>query len=210
MTPFAQFFIRLTLCLPLLWGNMAHAKTLKILFLGDSITAGYGLPQRAGYPEQLAQKLSKHWGINVVAINAGVSGDTSTGLLNRLAWATAQPYDVAVVAIGGNDALLGISPEKTRKNLDQILNHLTQSKKTTIALGMLAPPNLGTNYAKNFNAIYPDLTKQYGIPLYPFVLKDVATIAKLNQPDQIHPNQKGVEVIVGNLFEFFVGNIQGK
>ena len=182
------------LIVPMVYGN-----TTKILFLGDSLTAGYGLPQGQGFPEQLAQKMG-----GVTAINAGVSGDTTTGLLDRLDWATAGiDYDVAVVAIGANDALMGIAPHKTRANIQTILEKLQGNKKPVFILGMIAPPNLGDDYAKSFNSIYPDMAKQFSYPLFPFLLQDVATVAELNQSDTIHPNKKGVAVMVKNLLPFF-------
>ena len=182
---------------------MAYGNTIKILFLGDSLTAGYGLPQGQGFPEQLAQKMG-----NVTAINAGVSGDTTTGLLDRLDWATGGiDFDVAVVAIGANDALMGIAPHKTRANMQAILEKLQSYKKPVLLLGMIAPPNLGDDYAKNFNSIYTDMAKQFSYPLFPFLLQDVATVADLNQPDTIHPNQKGVAVMVKNLLPFFTKHL---
>ena len=180
---------------PIAYGD----KTTKILFLGDSLTAGYGLPQGAGFPEQLAEKMG-----SITPINAGVSGDTTTGLLDRLDWATGGlDYDVAVVAIGANDALMGIVPHKTRANMQAILTKLQALKKPVLILGMIAPPNLGDDYAKQFNSIYSDMAKQFSYPLFPFLLQDVATVSELNQPDTIHPNQKGVAVMVKNLYPFF-------
>ena len=180
---------------PIAYGD----STTKILFLGDSLTAGYGLPQGEGFPEQLAKKIG-----NTTAINAGVSGDTTTGLLDRLDWAiSGLDYDVAVVAIGANDALMGIAPAQTRTNMQAILARLQSNKKPVLILGMIAPPNLGDDYAKDFNRIFPDMAKQFSYPLFPFLLKDVATVAELNQPDTIHPNQKGVAVMVKNLLPFF-------
>lgn len=215
MSPLKHFFTRFLLIFTLLWGGInplwaqnTPKETLKILFLGDSLTAGYGLPQGAGFPEQLSQQLSKTWGLQVTALNAGVTGDTSTGLLNRLDWTMAQPYDIAVVAIGANDALLGINPKQTRANITAILDRLQQDQKPVLLLGMIAPPNLGTTYGQQFNSIYPDLSQKYALPLYPFLLQDVAAIPPLNQPDTIHPNTQGVAVIVKNLLPFFTTHIR--
>ena len=197
MRKFAPIFL---LLLQFLITPVAYANdTTKILFLGDSLTAGYGLPQGEGFPEQLVQKIG-----NTTAINAGVSGDTTTALLDRLDWAVAGlDYDVAVVAIGANDALMGIAPAQTRTNMQTILSKLQDMQKPVLILGMIAPPNLGDDYAKKFNSIFPDMAKQFSYPLFPFLLQDVAAVTELNQPDTIHPNQKGVAVMVKNLYPFF-------
>jgi acyl-CoA thioesterase-1 len=178
---------------------------LKMVVLGDSLTAGYGLEEQDNFPSQLERALQSK-GHTISISNAGVSGDTSTGGLERLEWSLADGgYDVLAVALGANDGLRGVDPQLTRRNLEQII---IQARKLNpdvkiILLGMLAPPNLGPEYAKIFNDIYPYLSEKYDLPLYPFFLDGVVMNKNLNQSDGIHPNEKGVKTIVENMAPFF-------
>ncbi len=168
----------------------------RLLALGDSLTAGYGLPQDEGFTQQLKAWLAHH-GAQVDVVNAGVSGDTSAGGLARLDWAMGStPPQFALVELGANDALRGLSPAALYDNLDKILTRLKARGVKVLLAGMYAPRNLGKDYDTEFDAVYPRLAKQHGVALYPFFLDGVATDAKLLQPDGLHPTAQGVAVIV--------------
>ncbi|WP_298723145.1 arylesterase [uncultured Ferrovibrio sp.] len=167
----------------------------KLLVLGDSLTAGYNLPPGDAYPAQLEAAL-KARGVNMPVINAGVSGDTTAAGLARLDWALAEKPTHVVVALGANDMLRGLPPEQARQNLDAIITQIKQAGVKVMLAGMLAAPNLGADYGKRFNSIYPDLAAKHGIPLYPFFLDGVVSDARLNLGDGLHPNRDGVAVMV--------------
>ena len=174
---------------------MAANGTVKLLALGDSLTAGYGLPEPQGFTVQLEQAL-KAKGYAVDVVNAGVSGDTTAGGRSRLDWALADKPDAVIVELGANDMLRGLDPDAARANLGAILKRLTDEKLPVLLAGMYASPSLGRAYGERFNAIYPELARTYDVQLYPFFLDGVAADAALNQPDGIHPNAAGVKVIV--------------
>ena len=153
--------------------NTAHSKTTKVIVFGDSLIAGYGLLKEDGFVNQLQNKIN-HSKINLKLTNSGVSGETSTGLLNRFKWVLEEEYDAVIISIGANDALRGINPIITYKNIENILTHLKKNKIPTMLIGMKAPSNLGKKYVNEFNAIYPSLSKKYDVFFYPFFLKDVA------------------------------------
>ncbi|HEX7200063.1 MAG TPA: arylesterase [Dongiaceae bacterium] len=176
----------------------AEAAPVKILALGDSLTAGFGLPPGQGFVPQL-QKALKDSGIDAEVQDGGVSGDTTAGGLARLDWALAENPKVVIVELGANDALRGLDPAQARSNLSAILAKLTAQHRGVLLAGMLAPPNLGSDYGAAFNAIYPDLARQYGVVLYPFFLDGVAANPALNQPDGLHPTAAGVAIIVKRL-----------
>ena len=136
--------------------------------------------------------------------NGGVSGETSTGLLNRYKWVLEDNYDAVIILIGANDALRGIDPSYTSQNIEEILSYLKEKQIPTMLIGMKAPNNLGEIYVNDFNAIYPKLSKKYDTAFYPFFLKGVVLKPKLNQKDMIHPNKKGVSIIVNNFFPHFL------
>lgn len=183
--------------------NTAHSKTTKVIVFGDSLIAGYGLLKEDGFVNQLQNKIN-HSKINLKLINSGVSGETSTGLLNRFKWVLEEEYDAVIISIGANDALRGINPIITYRNIENILIHLKKNKIPTMLIGMKAPSNLGKEYVNEFNAIYPSLSKKYDVFFYPFFLKDVALEPSYNQKDMIHPNKKGVVKIVENIFPYFL------
>jgi len=176
----------------------ANDKPVKIVVLGDSLSAGLGLPAAAAFPARL-QKALKDRGVNVDMINAGVSGDTSSGGRDRLDWSIPEGTQAVIVELGANDALRGIDPKITRAALTDIVSRLKGRGIAVMLCGMLAPPNYGSDYADRFNSIYPDLAKAFDVPLYPFFLAGVAADAKLNQADGIHPTAAGVDIIVGNM-----------
>jgi acyl-CoA thioesterase I len=176
-------------------GRPATAGTTTIVALGDSLTAGFGLPASAAFPSQLQKALAAK-GIAVNVINAGVSGDTASGGLARLEWSVPDGTGAVIVELGANDALRGIPPDVTRKALDGILAQLKARGIPVLLCGMLAPPNLGVDYARAFNAVFPDLADHYGVEFYPFFLDGVAAERTLNQADGLHPTAAGVGVIV--------------
>jgi acyl-CoA thioesterase-1 len=185
---------------------------IKVVVLGDSLSAGYGLPAGAAFPVKL-QKALKGKGIEVDMTNAGVSGDTTSGGLERLDWSVGEGTEAAIVELGANDALRGIDPRIPRAALEQILTRLKARGIKVLLCGMLAPPNFGEPYAKEFNAIYPDLAKALSVPLYPFFLQGVAGDARLNQADGIHPTVEGVDIIVQAILptvEAFLGAKSGQ
>src|SRR4051812_32867248 len=185
------------------------AKPVKLVVLGDSLSAGLGLPAQDAFPTKL-QKALQAKGIAVEMTNAGVSGDTSSGGRDRLDWSVPDGTDGVIIELGANDALRGIDPDLTRTALTDIVQRLKARKIAVMLCGMLAPPNYGAEYAARFNSIYPDLAKKFDVPLYPFFLDGVAADAKLNQADGIHPTAAGVDIIVGNMMptvEAFLGTI---
>ena len=187
-------------------------KPIKMVVLGDSLSAGLGLSASAAFPARLKESL-KIRGIGVDMINAGVSGDTSSGGRDRLDWSVPEGTDAVILELGANDALRGTDPKVTRAALTDILARLKARKVAVLLCGMLAPPNYGSDYSARFNAIYPDLAKSFGVPLYPFFLEGVAADARLNQADGLHPTAEGVDVIVKNILptvEAFLGAISGQ
>ena len=169
-----------------------------IVALGDSLTAGYGLPIEQSFPAQLEDALRKR-GHKVRVVNAGVSGDTTAAALRRLDWALSGDTDAVIVELGGNDALQGLPPEATKAALSDILQRLEAKGLPVLLAGMEAPRNLGKEYVSAFGAIYADLAARYSVFLYPFFLEGAALNAGLMQKDGIHPNGKGVTVIVDNI-----------
>jgi acyl-CoA thioesterase-1 len=185
---------------------------VKLVAFGDSLTAGHGLPADAAFPVRL-QKALKDKGIEVDMVNAGVSGDTTSGGLARLDWSIPEGTQGVILELGANDALRGIDPKIPRAALEQILTRLKARNIPVLLCGMLAPPNFGPDYSAQFNAIYPDLAKAFGVPLYPFFLQGVAGDARLNQADGIHPTAEGVDVIVKAMLpsvEAFLGAKSGQ
>ena len=184
-------------------------KPVKLVVLGDSLSAGLGLPGQEAFPTKL-QKALQAKGIAIDMTNAGVSGDTTSGGRDRLDWSVPDGTDGVIIELGANDALRGIDPDLTRAALTDIVQRLKARKIPVMLCGMLAPPNYGAEYAARFNSIYPDLAKKFDVPLYPFFLDGVAADARLNQADGIHPTAEGVDIIVGNIMptvEAFLRNI---
>ena len=165
-----------------------------IVCFGDSLSAGYELAEADAFPARLAETLAK-LGVTADVRNAAVSGDTTTGGLARLDWALEGPIDLVILELGANDALRGLDPKMTRQNLDQMIKTLKQRGIKVLLAGMVAPPNMGPDYAKSFNSIYPDLASQYGLALYPFFLEGVAAQPGLRLSDGMHPNPAGVKIM---------------
>jgi len=181
-----------------LWAGAAAAqdRPVKIVALGDSLTAGYGLPANQAFPARLSAALKAKGETAVVIANAGVSGDTASGGLARLDWSVPQGTDAVIVSLGSNDFLRGIDPKVTTEALDAIITRLQARNIKVLLCGMLAGKNMGAEYETAFNAIFPALAKKHGVLFYPFFLDGVVTERALNQADGIHPNAKGVDVIV--------------
>ena len=170
----------------------------RVLMLGDSITAGLGLMPEQAIPARLEARL-KADGVDAEVINAGVSGDTTAGGLARLAWALGDKPQYVLVELGANDMLRGLDPGQAYDNLDKILARLREAGVKTLLIGMRAEANWGKDYQQRFDGIYPRLAAKWHVALYPFILDGVALDPALNQPDGLHPNAKGVGVIVERL-----------
>lgn len=179
-------------------GVKAAERPVNIVVLGDSLSAGLGLPVENAFPARLAAAL-KAKGIGATITNAGVSGDTASGGLARLDWSVPEGTDAVIVELGANDALRGLDPNVTKAALDAILRRLTARHITVLLAGMRAPPNMGPEYSKAFDGIYPALASTHPVVFYPFFLDGVAADPKLNQGDGMHPNGAGVEAIVARI-----------
>ncbi|MBD3849304.1 arylesterase [Bosea sp. SSUT16] len=173
-------------------------KTLKLVAFGDSLSAGYNLPGSAAFPAVLEQAL-RQTGVAVEIVNAGVSGDTTQGGLERLDWSVPDGTDGVILELGANDALRGVDPAQTRQALEAMIERLKERGIPVMLAGMYAPRNLGTDYAKRFDAIYPELAEKHALVLYPFFLEGIAGDRALNQADGLHPTVEGVKVIVRNI-----------
>lgn len=207
-----MFMHILVLMVALMTAAPALAQPVKVVVLGDSLSAGLGLSAADAFPAKL-QKALKDKGIDVEIANAGVSGDTASGGRDRLDLSVPQGTEAVIVELGANDALRGTDPAITRSALSDIVKGLKARGVAVLLLGMLAPPNYGSDYAARFNTIYRDLSKSFGVPLYPFFLDGVAADPKLNQADGIHPTAEGVDIIVKRILptvEAFLGTIRGQ
>ncbi len=203
----------LVLSMVLTMAGTATAQSVRaprLLALGDSLTAGFGLPQDQAFPAKLEAWL-KRAGVDLTVINAGVSGDTSAGGLARLDWAIgSDPPEFALVELGANDGLRGLPPKALYDNLDKIITRLQAKKVKVLLAGMYAPRNYGSDYDQEFDAVYPRLAKAHGVPLYAFFLEGVAGNAALNQADGLHPNATGVDAIVARLGPEIIKLIKGE
>jgi acyl-CoA thioesterase-1 len=209
------FAVLLAVSLAIIGSQYASAKTtnkqLEIAFLGDSITAGYGLNPGEAFPELITKMLAEK-GTTITLINAGVSGDTTSGGLARLNWSIPDTVDGVVVELGANDAFRGIPVEQIKQNLESIITGLKDRGIDVLLAGMLSPPNMGVQYETAFNAIYPDLAEKYDLLFYDFILDGVAAEPALNQIDGIHPNLEGSKVIAENfmpIVEQFIARLGG-
>ena len=186
---------------------------IRILALGDSLTAGYGLADlKDSFPQQLEAAL-KAKGYNVAIIQGGVSGDTTTGGRSRLEWVLGEKPDAVIVALGGNDALRAVDPAVTLQSMDAIVKRIRKDNLPVLVAGMLAPPNLGKDYGDRFNAVFSKVAKENDALLYPFFLEGVAGVAALNQPDRIHPTPDGVKVMVKGILpsvEKLIGQVRDR
>jgi acyl-CoA thioesterase-1 len=171
----------------------------RVVALGDSVTAGLGLPPERAYPALLQQWIDAE-GLRYEVVNAGVSGDTSASGLSRLDWALEGDVRVLIVALGGNDALRALPTEQLRQNLSTIIERAQARHITVVLAGMEAPRNFGRDYVVKFHQVYPDVARRYNVALVPFLLQDVAGIASLNQRDGIHPTAAGAQIVAKNIW----------
>jgi acyl-CoA thioesterase-1 len=184
----------------------AQSAPVRIAVLGDSLAAGYGLEPEQAFPVRLEAAL-KAQGRTVTVLNQGVSGDTTAGGLDRLDWMLADKPDIVLVELGGNDALRGIDPATTEKNLAAIVEKLQAAHVTVWLAGMMAPRNLGSDYVKAFDGLYKRIADKYKVPLYSFILDGVAQDPALNQADGLHPNPKGAQIVADKLLPFVTKNL---
>jgi acyl-CoA thioesterase-1 len=202
-------FLLITLLIAIMAGaGPVLAAPVKILALGTSLTQGYGLPPGTEFTVQLQAALKKD-GIDAVVTNAGVSGDTSAGGLARLDWSLADHPDAVILELGSNDMLRGIAPSETEKNLRAILTRLKTTHVKVLLTGMHAQRNLGADYVREFDPIYPRMAKDFSVLFYPFILDGVALNPKLNQADGMHPNPAGVKVIVSRILPLVKKLVKG-
>jgi acyl-CoA thioesterase-1 len=205
--------IRAGFCLAILLLAGARSPVLarvpEIVVFGDSLAAGHGLPESAGFPARLEARL-KAEGIDVRIVDGGVSGDTTAGGRARLAWSLADKPALVILELGANDALRGIDPKLVRANLDAMIGKIQASGASVLLAGMKAPSNWGEAYQHEFDRIYPELAHAHGVALYPFFLDGVAMDLRLNQPDGLHPNERGVEIVVGRIAPYVVRLIGGR
>ncbi|PPR55935.1 MAG: Arylesterase [Alphaproteobacteria bacterium MarineAlpha4_Bin2] len=194
-------------CLFTITPAITIADPVRILALGDSLTAGYGLSQANSFPSQLAKKLHGA-GIQSEIINAGVSGDTTSGALQRLDWLIDGDYDLAIIELGANDALRAIDPALTRQNLEKIVKKFKARGTPVLLAGMKAPRNLGPDYTQRFDELFPAIAQDHGLHFYPFFLDGVATYPELNQQDGLHPNAKGVAIIASRMLPFAIDALE--
>lgn len=180
----------------------SQARSLNVVAFGDSLTAGYQLPPNEAFPAQL-ETLAKAKGLDVTIANAGVSGDTTADGLARLDWSIPDGTDGVILALGANDALRGLSPEESAKNLDAMLARLKERKIAVVLAGILAPPNMGADYEMRFNAIFGELASKHHVALYPFLLDGVVLDSKLQLDDGMHPNGGGTKVMAEKFLPTF-------
>ena len=195
---FALVVAALALAVPLAGPAAGADRPVRIVALGDSLTAGLGLPANAAFPARLEQALNAK-GMAVEITNAGVSGDTASAGLARLDWSVPEGTDAVIIELGANDTLRGTDPKVTREALEGIVGRLRERRIEVLLAGMRAAPNLGPDYGRDFDAIYPDLAARNDLLFYPFFLDGVATDAKLNQRDGLHPTAAGVDAIVARI-----------
>jgi acyl-CoA thioesterase-1 len=175
--------------------NAVSDRPLAVVGFGDSLMSGFQLPVQDSFTAQL-EKALRDKGINVTITNAGVAGETTADGVSRLDWSIPEGTDIVILEFGANDALRGIAPEISEKNLSDMIEKLKQRNVRVILAGMLAPPNMGNDFADKFNAIFPRLANKYDVPLYPFFLDGVATVKSLQLEDGEHPNTEGVAKMV--------------
>lgn len=187
----------------------AQEREIQLVGFGDSLMAGYQLAPNESYTAQLEAAL-KEKGHNVAVANAGVSGDTTSAGLSRVDWSVPDGTDGVILELGANDALRGIPPEQTEKNLDAIIARLKDRGIPVLLAGMIAPPNMGAQYSTRYDDIYPRLAEKHGVPLYPFFLDGVVAVSGTQLEDGMHPNARGVGIIVERSLpavERFLGEI---
>ena len=197
--------LAITLITPSLLAQPAIANDpFTIVFLGDSLTEGYGLEEAESFPSLVGEKLKADNLNHVSIINAGISGSTSASGLGRLQWYIRSQPDLMILALGANDGLRGLSVEEMKANLSKTIDFAIANDVQVILTGMQIPPNYGPEYTEAFAKVFPELAKQYDIPLLPFLLQDVAAIPELNQADGIHPNVEGTRIVAETVYQFLL------
>jgi acyl-CoA thioesterase-1 len=186
--------------------NLENSPAQKIIFLGDSLTEGYGVSQEQAYPA-LVQERAKAQGKNWQIINAGISGSTTASALSRVKWQLKQKPTAILIALGANDGLRGVPVKTSEANLAAAIQAAQNAKVKIWLAGMRLPPNYGAQYTKDFEKMFQGLSKKYHIPLLPFLLDKVAGHSELNQPDGIHPNEKGHKILADTVFKFVQENM---
>lgn len=205
---FLPFFFCLAMTIAL--SATARAETLSLVGFGDSLMAGYQLPPEHAFPARL-EKALKNKGLDITIANAGVSGDTTSGGLARIDWSVPDGTKGVILELGANDALRGIPPEETAKNLEAMILRLKERGIAVLLAGMMAPPNMGADYGARFNSIYSDLAREHNLVFYPFFLDGVVTKSGLQLEDGMHPNGDGIAIMVERFLptaEQFVGSLQ--
>lgn len=215
--PIQQFFFKVPSGVFLLIFSLAlfldqplvHAQTGQIptlLFLGDSLTEGHGVAPEQTYPEILAQMIKSNNQKEVKILNGSESGSTSKSGMARLNWYTKVKVDYVIIALGANDGLRGMKPDVTKKNLEDLIKESKKRNLKTILFGMKMPPNYGPGHTERFAAIFKELAKEQSVPFFPFLLEGIAANKEYNQPDGIHPNEKGHKKMAQNVYDFFKKN----
>jgi len=196
-----QIFKYLIIFLLVFFNINLQAKTPLVLFVGDSLTEGYGIEKKKAFPEIIKNNLKNNHKKNIEILNAGVSGSTSASAVSRLRWFMKKDPDLIVLALGANDGLRGIDPKETYKNLKSAILYIKEQKKKILFCGVRVPPNYGKAFEAEFLKTFSQLAKEQKVPFVPHILKDVAGNTELNQEDGIHPNEKGHEIMAKNLTE---------
>lgn len=173
-----------------------------ILFLGDSLTEGYGLEENQSFPKLIEAKLKQEGRQDIKVINAGISGSTSASALGRLQWYIRSQPDLLVLSLGANDGLRGLSTEEMKKNLSRTIEYAQENGLKVALTGMMIPPNYGEEYSRHFSEVYPQLAQEYKLPFLPFLLEGVAAVPELNQADGIHPNAEGTQIVANHVYTF--------
>lgn len=194
--------ILLTVVLLLTTASTSAQDEFTILFLGDSLTEGYGLQENESFPSLIESMLAADSLDHVRIINAGISGSTSASGLSRLQWYIRSRPDLMVLSLGANDGLRGLSIDEMKANLTKTIEYALDNNVQVAITGMLVPPNMGPEYTEAFAQVFPDLAEKYKIPFMPFLLQDVAAIPELNQADGIHPNVEGTKIVAENVYSF--------
>jgi acyl-CoA thioesterase-1 len=193
---------KIILTLFLLFLYTGNAKEINILFLGDSLTEGFGLNKEEAFPKLVKDLIKKELNKNVKVINGGVSGSTTSDGLSRLKWYLRAKPNIIFIALGANDGLRGLNLNESQKNLEQIIQHAKKTNAKVLLAGMLIPPNYGPKYSQDFKKMYENIKNKYKLKAMHFLLADVAGVKQYNQRDGIHPNIKGHQIIAKNVFDF--------
>lgn len=195
-----RLILSLVLCLQA--AAVGAQEEFTVLFLGDSLTAGYGLDEGQSFPSLIEEKLKQDGLEHVRVINGGISGSTSASALGRLQWFIRSGPDLMVLSLGANDGLRGLDVAQMRQNLAKTIEFAQDNGVRVALTGMLIPPNMGPEYTQAFASVFPELAEEYGVPFMPFLLEGVAAVPELNQADGVHPNAEGTRIVAEKVYEF--------